>query len=39
MKVKQLICQNCGANLDVKDNIAFCSYCGAKLVIKASKEE
>lgn len=28
-----MTCQNCGANLDVKDNIAFCSYCGAKLVI------
>lgn len=33
MKTVKLTCQNCGANLDVKDNIAFCSYCGAKLVI------
>lgn len=33
MKTVNLTCQNCGANLDVKDNIAFCSYCGAKLVI------
>lgn len=33
MKAVKLTCQNCGANLDVKDNIAFCSYCGAKLVI------
>lgn len=33
MKTIKLTCQNCGANLDVKDNIAFCSYCGAKLVI------
>lgn len=33
MKTVKLTCQNCGANLDIKDNIAFCSYCGAKLVI------
>ena len=33
MKTVKLTCQNCGANLDVKDNIAFCSYCGAKLII------
>ena len=33
MKAVNLICQNCGANLDVKENIAFCSYCGTKLAI------
>ncbi|MBE6796925.1 MAG: zinc ribbon domain-containing protein [Ruminococcaceae bacterium] len=33
MKVKKLTCQTCGANLEVKDNIAFCSYCGAQLVL------
>ena len=33
MKTVKLTCQNCGANLDVKGNIAFCSYCGAKLVM------
>ena len=33
MKTVKLTCQNCGANLDVKDNLAFCSYCGAKVVI------
>lgn len=29
----KLVCQNCGVNLDVKDNIAFCSYCGAKMIL------
>lgn len=33
MKTVKLTCHNCGANLDVKENIAFCSYCGAKLII------
>lgn len=33
MKTVKLTCENCGANLEVKDNIAFCSYCGAKLAI------
>ena len=33
MKTVKLTCHNCGANLDVKDNIAFCSYCGTKLII------
>ena len=33
MKTVKLTCQNCGANLDVKDNIAFCAYCGAQSVI------
>lgn len=33
MKMVELVCQNCGANLDVNDNMAFCSYCGAKLVL------
>lgn len=33
MKTVELICQNCGAHLDIKDNIAFCLYCGAKLAI------
>ena len=32
-KTYNLTCQNCGARLDVKDNIAFCSCCGSKLVI------
>lgn len=33
MKTVKLTCENCGAILDVKDNVAFCLYCGAKLVI------
>lgn len=33
MRTIKLTCQNCGADLDVEDNIAFCSYCGARLVI------
>ena len=33
MKTVKLTCQNCGAALDVKDNVAFCSYCGAKLLL------
>ncbi len=37
MKTVKLICQNCGANLDIKDNIVFCSYCGAKLVYDAAR--
>lgn len=33
MRKVQLTCNNCGAKLDVKENIAFCSYCGEKLLI------
>ena len=33
MRKVQLTCKNCGAKLDVKENIAFCSYCGDKLLI------
>ncbi len=33
MKTVKLTCNNCGANLDIKDKIAFCSYCGTKLVV------
>ena len=33
MRTEKLTCQNCGANLDVDGKIAFCSYCGAKLII------
>jgi len=33
MKAVTLTCQNCGASLTVNDKVAFCSYCGAKLII------
>lgn len=33
MNVIKLTCQNCGANLEIKDNVAFCEYCGAKLAL------
>lgn len=33
MKTIKLTCQNCGANLEVEDNIAFCAHCGAKLAL------
>ena len=33
MKTIKLTCQNCGANLEVEDGIAFCSHCGAKIVL------
>lgn len=33
MKTVKLVCQNCGANLDVEGNIAFCGHCGAKLAL------
>ena len=33
MKIIKLTCHNCGANLELKENFAFCSYCGAKLLI------
>lgn len=33
MKTVQLTCHNYGANLDVKNNAAFCSSCGTKLAI------
>lgn len=39
MKTEKLICQNCGANLEIKENVAFCSYCGAKLTIDDGKRE
>lgn len=38
MKPTKLICQNCGANLDIKENIAFCSYCGSKLALDDENE-
>lgn len=33
MQTVKLTCENCGANLEIKDNIAFCPYCGAKIAI------
>lgn len=33
MKTVKLTCQNCGANIEMVDKIAFCSYCGTKLMI------
>ena len=33
MKTIHLTCHNCGANLEVEENVAFCSYCGTKLLI------
>ena len=33
MKVEKMTCPSCGANLDVKDKMAFCQYCGATLAI------
>ena len=29
----KLTCKTCGGELELKENIAFCPYCGAKLVI------
>ena len=33
MQITYLTCKNCNANLEIKDKIAFCPYCGAKLMI------
>ncbi len=31
MDVKALKCPKCGANLQIDENVSFCSYCGSKL--------
>ena len=33
MKTIKLTCHNCGANLNVASNIAYCSFCGTKLLL------
>lgn len=33
MRTIKLTCHNCGANLEINDKIAFCPYCGTKLLI------
>ena len=33
MKTVKLTCQSCGANLEVKENVAFCPYCGTTLLL------
>ena len=33
LKTIELKCKNCDASLELKENIAFCPYCGTKLVI------
>lgn len=33
MQTTYLTCKNCNANLEIKDKIAFCPYCGSKLMI------
>ncbi len=31
MKRIKIICENCGAELEIKDKVAFCPYCGTKI--------
>lgn len=33
MEIKSLKCPSCGANIEVNDDISFCSYCGTKLYL------
>lgn len=33
MKIVKLKCQNCGAALEINEKIAYCAYCGEKLLI------
>ncbi len=33
MNVSKISCPNCGAELDIQERMAFCSYCGGKILI------
>lgn len=33
MKIVELVCQNCGAQLEVTEKMACCAYCGTKLAL------